>query len=32
MAGEQAETGTIYTEKNNRILEVDQDIPHKFYR
>jgi hypothetical protein len=32
MAGEQIETWTIHTEKNNGILEVGQDIPHKFYR
>ena len=32
MASEQIETWTIHTEKNNGILEVGQDIPHKFYR
>jgi hypothetical protein len=31
MAGEKAETGTIDTEKNSRILEIGQDIPHKFW-
>jgi hypothetical protein len=32
MAGEQAEAGTIDTEKNNGISEVDQDIPQKLHR
>jgi hypothetical protein len=32
MAGEQAEDGTIDTQKYNGILEVGQDIPQKLHR